>query len=141
MAMSAATATNLRASAIAAGQAAAAAGAHASILAVSAAATNAAKPGGSSSELKTTIAGIALTGLLAALHMLSVLPGPWTVPALAVSAAIAAGSYALSRGNVKAAALQAAGAAAAAVFPAQAVVIGDVGTIAATALGVQAPTP
>jgi hypothetical protein len=126
---------------MAAGEAAAAAGAHASILAVSAAATNAAKPGGSSSEFKATIAGIALTGALAALHVLSVLPGPWMVPALAISAAVAAGSYALSRGNVKAAALQAAGAAAAAVFPRQAVVIGDVGTIAAAALGARPPAP
>jgi hypothetical protein len=141
MTMSAATAANLRASAIEAGEAAAAAGAHASMLAISSAATNAAKPGIGSSEMKATIAGIALTGLLAALHVLGTIPGPWTVPALAVSAAIAAGSYAVSRGNVKAAALAAAGAAAAAVFPRQAVVIGDVGKIVAAGLGVKAPTP
>lgn len=134
MTMSPETAANLRRSAIEAGQAAAAAGAHAASLAISSAATNAAKPGGSSSELKATIGAIALTGGLAALHALSVIPGPWMVPALAISAAIAAGSYALSRGNVKAAALQAAGAAAAAAFPAQAGVIRDISTIAAAAL-------
>jgi hypothetical protein len=133
MTMSPATAADLRRSAIEAGQAAAAAGAHAASLAISSAATNAAKPGGSSSELKATIGAIALTGGLAALHALSVIPGPWMVPALAISAAIAAGSYALSRGNVKAAALQAAGAAAAAAFPGQATVIRDVSTIAAAA--------
>lgn len=140
MTMSEATAADLRKSAIAAGQAAAAAGAHAAALAVSSAATNAAKPGASSSELKATIVAIAMTGGLAALHALSVIPGPWMVPALAVSAAIAAGSYALSRGNVKAAALQAAGAAAAAAFPAQAGVIGDVQAVTAAALGVATTT-
>jgi len=137
--MSAETGANLRASAIAAGQAAAAAGAHATAVAVSAAATNAAKAGGKSSELKATIGAIALTAGLAALHVLSVIPGPWMVPALALSAAIAAGSYSLSRGNVKAAALAAAGAAAAAAFPQQANVIRDVGTIVAAGLGTPPP--
>lgn len=115
--MTPATAANLRESAIQAGKAAAAAGAQASILAVSAAATNAAKPGIGSSEMMATIAGIGLTGLLAGLHVLGTIPGPWMVPALALSAAIAAGSYAVSRGKVKAAALLAAGAAAAVILP------------------------
>ncbi len=141
MAMSPETAADLRRSAIEAGQAAAAAGAHAAALAVSSAATNAAKSGNSSSELKATILAIALSGGLAALHVLSVIPGPWMVPALAISAAVAAGSYSLSRGNVKAAALQAAGAAAAAAFPAQATVIRDVGAIAAVALGTNKSPP
>lgn len=131
MTMSAETAADLRRSAIAAGQAAAAAGAHAAAEAVGAAATNAAKPGSASTELKVSIGAIALTGGLAALHVLSVIPGPWMVPALAISAAIAAGSYSWSRGNVKAAALQAASAAAAAAFPQQATLIRDVGSIVA----------
>jgi hypothetical protein len=138
MTMSPETAANLRASAIQAGQAAAAAGAHASALAVSSAATNAAKPGSKSSELKATIGAIALTAGLATLHVLSVIPGPWMVPALALSAALAAGSYSLARGNVKAAALAAAGAAAAAAFPQQANIIRDVGTIVAAGFG---PSP
>jgi hypothetical protein len=104
----------LRQDAISAGQAAAAAGAHAAILAVGAAAQNAAKTGGSTTEFKATLGGIVTVGVLAALQVLSVLPGPWMMPALALSAAITVGSYALSRGSVKSAALSAAGAAVAA---------------------------
>lgn len=99
-----------RASAIAAGQAAASAGAQAAIAAVSTAAQNAAKSGASSSEFKATIGGVVTVGILAALQVLSVLPGPWMLPALALSAAITVGSYAISRGTVKKAALTAAGA-------------------------------
>ena len=99
------TAADLRKSAAEAAEAAAAAGAHAAAVAVSSAAVNAAKPGGKSSEMKATIAAIGVTAGVAALHALSVIPGPWMLPAIALSAGIAAGSYAYSRGNVKAAAL------------------------------------
>lgn len=136
------TAANLRASAIEAGKAAAAAGAHASIQALGAAAVNASKSGGSSSEFKGTILAILLTGGVAALHALSVIPGPWTVPAVALSAAIAAGSYAISRGNVKAAALAGAAAAAGAIAPNQAAAIQAGAAIAGAALGITpAPPP
>jgi hypothetical protein len=76
------------------------------------AAANAAKPGGQTSECKVVVGSIILTALVAGLHALSVIPGPWTLPALAASAAISAGAYALSRGRVKDAALAAAAAAA-----------------------------
>lgn len=72
---------------------------------------NAARPGAKTSEFKIAWGGIVLTGLLAGLHALSVIPGPWTVPALAISAAMSVGGYAFGRARVKVAALQAASAA------------------------------
>lgn len=75
------------------------------------AAANAAKPGASSSELKVVAGSIVLSALVAGLKAIAVIPGPWTVPAVILSAAVSAGAYALSRGQVKAAALAAAAAA------------------------------
>ena len=95
----------------AAGQAAASAIASGARDALVNAAANAAKPGSSSSELKVIVGSVLVSGVLAALHALAVVPGPWMLPAVALSSGIAAGGYALSRGNVKAAALQGAAAA------------------------------
>jgi hypothetical protein len=80
----------------------------AAVSAISDAATNAAKKGGDTSEIKVTISGLLMTGALGALSALAVLPGPWTIPVLALSAMLPVGAYALSRGKVKSAALQAA---------------------------------
>jgi hypothetical protein len=86
-----------KAAGLAAGQAA--------LGAVVAAATNAAKPGGQTTEFKAVVGGVALVAVTAALHVASVIPGPWMLPAIAISAAVMTGSYVFSRGNVKAAAL------------------------------------
>lgn len=88
--------------------------ARAGLSAISNAATNAAKGGGSSSELKVTTGGLLLVGGMAVLQALSVVPGPWMLPAIAVSAAISVAAYAVSRGRVKSSALDAAAAVAAA---------------------------
>jgi hypothetical protein len=94
-----------------AGQAALAASSAAAVSALQAAAVNAAKPGGKTTEWKAVVGGVLLTGLFAGLKVLSVIPGPWTLPALAIGTGLSVGAYALSRGNVKVAALQAAAAA------------------------------
>jgi fatty acid desaturase len=74
------------------------------------AAENASKPGGTSSEFKVVVGSTILAAVVAGLHAVAVIPGPWTLPALILSGAVAAGSaaYSVSRGNVKAAALTAA---------------------------------
>lgn len=100
-----------RRAAAAAGSAALAAGVPAAVNALQVAAANASKPGSSSSELKAVVGGVLVTGLMAALHAFSVIPGPWMLPAMALSTGISVAGYALSRGNVKAAALQGAAAA------------------------------
>lgn len=79
---------------------------HAVMPAVVAAVANAAKPGVKTSELKVVVGGIVLSGLIAGLQVFSVIPGPWTVPALLISTALTAAGYAISRGNVKSAALR-----------------------------------
>jgi hypothetical protein len=79
--------------------------------AVLAAAENAAKAGGSSSEFKATLVGILVTGGLGALEALKHIGGPVSVAAAGVSTAILCGAYALSRGKVKSSALTAAAAA------------------------------
>jgi len=113
----------------------AAAAGQAALGALVAAAVNAAKPGGHSSELKVTIAGILATAIVAGLHVFAAVPGPWMVPAAIASAGIAVGSYAYaqSRGNVKAAALAAATSVATAAVrqyvPAQAAPLDDVPTL------------
>jgi hypothetical protein len=77
------------------------------------AATNAAKPGPRTTEWKATIGGIVLAALLTGLQALSVIPGPWMLPAVVLSAGLSVGAYAMSRGTVKGAALAAAATAAA----------------------------
>lgn len=84
------------------------AAAAAALQALQAAAANAAKPGTQTSEWRALLGGIALTSLLAGLHVLAVVPGPWMLPAVLASAAVSIGAYALSRGAVKAAALKSA---------------------------------
>lgn len=102
------------------------------------AAANAAKKGTSTSEFKATLLGIIMTGALAALHQLAVIPSPIAPYAAGVSIAIAAGAYALSRGNVKAAALQAAGAVASQYAPASAQPLIRAGTaVIGAAIGAQ----
>ena len=106
------------------------------LTAVADAAANAAKAGGSSSEFKATLVGLGITALAAVLHALSVVPGPWMLPAIAGSAALAVGAYAITRGTVKAAALAAAAAAVVSVAPKLTPLV-DVGeAIAAGELGV-----
>jgi uncharacterized membrane protein len=103
--------TSLKDAAKTAGQAAAVV----AVDALAVAATNAAKPGGSTTEFKATIGAIAFTALLAGLKVFAVIPGPWTLPAVLslVAVTAATSAYTLSRGSVKKAAL--AGAAAVAV--------------------------
>jgi fatty acid desaturase len=76
--------------------------------ALEAAARNAAKTGMQSSEFKITMAGIATAAALAGIDVLAHLPGPWMLPAMALSTAITVCGYALARSRVKSAALQAA---------------------------------
>lgn len=108
------------AAARAAGEAAARAGLAASAAATSkalvAAAENAAQPGHQSSEYRVGVGAIVLTGvtaaLSAALHFIPFMAlGPFALPAVAIGAGLTAGLYAISRGNVKAAAIDAAQAA------------------------------
>jgi hypothetical protein len=73
-----------------------------------AAAANAAKKGGSTSEFKATIFAIAVSAVVGALDVLSKTPGAWQIPAaVIVGAATAAGVYTAGRSKVKAAALNA----------------------------------
>lgn len=87
-----------------------AAGLSVAINALQFAATNAAQPGTRSSEWRAVVGGALLTASAAVLHALAVIPGPWMLPAIAVSTGISVGAYAISRGSVKAAALAAAAA-------------------------------
>ncbi len=81
--------------------------------AIAAAAQNASKPGRSTTEFKTTLGSIVLAAVVGGLHVFSVVPGPWTLPAVLGLVAISAGSaaYTVSRGSVKKAALAGASAA------------------------------
>lgn len=81
--------------------------------AIATAAQNAAKPGRSTTEFKTTVGSIVLAALVGGLHVFSVVPGPWMLPSLLGLVAISAGSaaYTVSRGSVKKAALAGASAA------------------------------
>lgn len=73
-----------------------------------AAAANASKKGGSTSEFKATMFAIAVSAAMGALDVLSHVPGPWQVTAaVIVGAATAAGIYTAGRSRVKAAALNA----------------------------------
>ena len=96
---------------------------NAAVDAITAAAENAAKNGMSTSEFKVTVGAVAVTALLAGLHALSVIPGPWMVPAILGSALVSCG-YAISRGTVKSTALKAA-ATSTAGTPAVRVQVGD----------------
>lgn len=83
---------------------------HEAVTAIASAAANAAKAGVGSSEFKVTLMGLGVAVLGIALKAAAVIPGPWQIPALIASAGVAAGAYALSRGQVKQAALNAAAA-------------------------------
>lgn len=76
--------------------------------ALSLAAINASKGGWKTSEFWVSIGAIALGTLTVGLKAVAVIPGPWSIPAMIAAAAVASGTYALSRGKVKAAALDAA---------------------------------
>lgn len=137
-----------RAAGQAAGHAAAAAAASAGLVAVraiGAAAENAAKPGWWSSEFKATVFGILVAGGVAALHALAVIPSPIMPAAIAITAGLTAASYSISRGNVKAAALAGAAAAATSLAPAQAGAIETGRAITAAIIGAEVaaklPTP
>jgi hypothetical protein len=93
-----------------ASRAAATAAVTATVAAIQTAAVNAGKPGSKSSEFKVAIGGILVSALIAGLKVAAVIPGPWTLPAMVLSAGVTAGAYALSRGQVKKAALDAASA-------------------------------
>ncbi|MEO7827193.1 MAG: hypothetical protein ABIR60_08640 [Allosphingosinicella sp.] len=116
------TTQNLRKSSADAAAGAAAAGASQirASAAIADAAENAAKPGKATSEHRVWLWSALAGAAVAALQVLSVIPGPWTAPALIISAGLAGGAYSVSRGNVKAAALQAAAAAASVAWPDQA---------------------
>lgn len=129
-----------RATAQAAGQAAAKAAGRVAVQIVNDAAANASKGGISSSEFKATIFGILVAGGVAALHALSVVPSPVMPFAVALSAGLAAGAYALSRGQVKKAALEGVAAVAKSLLPSDAGVIETGRTIAAAVIGVD-PAP
>lgn len=86
--------------------AAAKAAGQAAMNAIASAAINAAQPGQKSSEFKVVVGGVLLSGLVAGLHALSVIPGPWMLPAVLISTTLMGAAYATSRGNVKSAALR-----------------------------------
>ena len=109
----------MKAAAMAAGEAGALAAGHAAAGAVTAAAANAGKTGTSTSEFKGMIVGLLVAGGVAALQALAVIPSPVMPFAIALSAGIAAGGYAISRGNVKRGAIDGAAAIAKSLLPSQ----------------------
>ncbi len=117
----------------AAGGAAARAAGHAAAVVVTHAAEGAGKEGMSTSEFKGMILAILIAGGVGALQALSVIPSPVMPFAIALSAGIAAGGYAISRGQVKRGALDGAAAIARSLLPQQAAAI-ETGRAFATAI-------
>jgi flagellar biosynthesis component FlhA len=130
-----------RATAQAAGQAAAHALGQSAAVVVTDAAANAGKKGWLTSEFKATVLGILVAGGVAALHALAVIPSPVMPVAVALSAGLAVASYSISRGNVKKAALDGAAAMAVSLLPAQTGAIETGRTIAAAVIGVDPKAP